>query len=60
MHGTRCVWHPGPQVSSRHDARQVVFENCGHWLYLEQPDAFNRLVAEFAADGLSSVTFGSV
>jgi len=55
VYGTRArKWVRG------HDARQVVFENCGHWLYLEQPDAFNRLVAEFAADGLSSVTFGSV
>ncbi|KAK9835967.1 hypothetical protein WJX81_002235 [Elliptochloris bilobata] len=40
--------------------RTVVFENCGHWLYLEQPQTFNKLVAEFAQDGLSSVTFGSV
>lgn len=40
--------------------RQVVFEECGHWLYLEQPETFNKLVAEFAKDGLSSVTFGSV
>lgn len=56
-----CTPYPLHTKGSRHGAAwQVVFENCGHWLYLEQPETFNRLVAEFAAEGLSSVTFGNV
>ena len=29
--------------------RNVAFEGAGHWLYLEQPEAFSAAVAEFAA-----------
>jgi pimeloyl-ACP methyl ester carboxylesterase len=31
------------------DCCTVVFERANHWLYLEQPEAFNALVASFAA-----------
>jgi pimeloyl-ACP methyl ester carboxylesterase len=33
------------------DCRSVVFDRANHWLYLEQPDEFNRLVLEFVASG---------
>ncbi len=29
------------------DAKLHLFNNCGHWPYLEYPDDFNRLVLEF-------------
>jgi len=28
--------------------RNVLFDGCNHWLYMEEPDRFNRLVADFA------------
>ena len=28
-------------------ALQVIFEDCNHWLYLEDPQRFNQLIAEF-------------
>ena len=34
---------------------QVFFESCGHWLYIEQPTEFNRLVADFALEGFLHV-----
>ena len=30
---------------------QVFFEASNHWLYLEEPDKFNKLVGDFAATG---------
>ena len=30
-----------------------VFGNCGHWVQIERAAAFNRLVAQFANDGLN-------
>jgi hypothetical protein len=30
---------------------QVFFEAANHWLYLEEPEKFNRLVGDFAASG---------
>ncbi len=35
---------------------QVVFEGCNHWLYLEEPAAFNRLVRDLALHGLPAVS----
>ena len=29
---------------------QAYFEDAGHWLYIEQPQAFNHLVLQFAAE----------
>jgi pimeloyl-ACP methyl ester carboxylesterase len=31
--------------------RNVAFEGCNHWLYLEAPDHFNELVASFVGEG---------
>ena len=30
---------------------QVFFEAANHWLYLEEPEKFNKLVGDFAATG---------
>ncbi|RHY00121.1 hypothetical protein DYB37_001086 [Aphanomyces astaci] len=35
----------------------VVFESCGHWLYLEQPDEFSALVTSFVRTGNVARTF---
>lgn len=37
-------------------SHQVVFEGCNHWLYLEEPAAFNRLVRDFVLHGLPAVS----
>lgn len=34
----------------------VVFEAANHWLYLEEPDKFNRLLKEFVLHGLPAVS----
>jgi len=31
------------------DCKNVAFDGCNHWLYLEQPERFAKLVVEFAA-----------
>ena len=36
-------------------AKAVIFEGCGHWLYVERPAEFGALVAAFAKDGLAGV-----
>ncbi len=33
------------------DCATVVFERCGHWLYLEQPEHFNELLLDFVRRG---------
>jgi len=35
---------------------QIFFENANHWLYIEQADEFNKLVADFAAHGFLNVS----
>lgn len=59
--------HSSPQCSPRcrfgcetvgkliPNAHTVFFEQANHWLYLEQPDAFNKLVADFVHQGLVNV-----
>ncbi len=34
---------------------QVFFEECNHWLYLEEPAKFNSLLADFAKAGFVGV-----
>jgi len=34
------------------DCRTAVFERANHWLYVEEPDEFNRLVREFCEERL--------
>ena len=29
---------------------QAYFDTAGHWLYIEQPEAFNKLVLQFVSD----------
>jgi len=36
--------------------KTVVFQSCNHWLYIEDPSNFNRLVLEFAEGGLEAIT----
>jgi 4,5:9,10-diseco-3-hydroxy-5,9,17-trioxoandrosta-1(10),2-diene-4-oate hydrolase len=33
------------------DCRVVVFSHCGHWVMVEHPDRFNRLVIDFLDNG---------
>lgn len=49
-------WGPeavGKMMSSCHT---VFFEDCNHWLYLEQPQSFNLVVSDFVSNGLLSVS----
>lgn len=32
------------------NCRNVAFEGCNHWLYLEEPERFNALVGDFVAE----------
>jgi pimeloyl-ACP methyl ester carboxylesterase len=34
---------------------QIYFEDCNHWLYIEEPDKFNHILVNFACDGLAAV-----
>lgn len=43
VEGTKAVGEAIP------DCENVCFDGCNHWLYLEEPDRFATLVAEFAA-----------
>ncbi|EFN51577.1 hypothetical protein CHLNCDRAFT_140070 [Chlorella variabilis] len=38
------------------NAHTVFFEKANHWLYLEQPEAFNKLVADFVQNGFLHVS----
>ena len=49
-----CRW----VASNAPRAKCVIFRGCGHWLYLERPDEFARLVASFAVSGLVGVEEG--
>lgn len=33
----------------------MFFEQCGHWLYLEEADKFNQLVLDFVSKGFYGV-----
>lgn len=33
------------------DCASVVFKRANHWLYLEQPEAFNELLLDFVEKG---------
>lgn len=33
------------------DCVNVIFKRANHWLYLEHPDVFNRIVLDFAHHG---------
>lgn len=49
-YGTECVAKLIPNCHT------VFFEQANHWLYLEQPDEFNKLVADFALHGFLNVS----
>lgn len=34
---------------------QVYFEASNHWLYIEEPDKFNSLLADFVREGFFGV-----
>ena len=34
---------------------QVTFTDANHWLYLEEPDKFNKLIRDFLVQGLPAV-----
>ena len=38
------------------DRSQVIFEKSNHWLYLEEPDKFNRILRDFVLHGLPAVS----
>lgn len=48
--GCRQVGHLIPNCHT------MVFEGCNHWLYLEEPDQFNKLLRNFAAGGIPAVS----
>mmetsp|Transcript_7263 Transcript_7263/g.21433 ORF Transcript_7263/g.21433 Transcript_7263/m.21433 type:complete len:291 (-) Transcript_7263:364-1236(-) len=52
-----CFPEAGCRVVSERipNCQTVVFEGCNHWLYLEEPDAFNRLLRDFATGGRPAV-----
>ena len=33
----------------------VTFRDANHWLYLEEPDKFNKLIRDFVVHGLPAV-----
>lgn len=35
--------------------QQVFFEECNHWLYIEEPEKFNHILVTFATEGLGAV-----
>ena len=35
---------------------QVIFEKANHWLYLEEPEKFNRILKDFVLHGLPAVS----
>ena len=43
VEGTKAVGEAIPNCEN------VCFEGCNHWLYLEEPERFATLVAEFAS-----------
>lgn len=38
------------------NCRTVFFENCNHWLYIEEPGKFNTIITAFASGGIAGVT----
>lgn len=53
MQGTESVFSvEGPRAIHERipDSRLHLFENCGHFEYIESPDRFTTLLREFYAD----------
>ena len=53
-----CAWRrtlsppPSPECKAR---VQVTFTDANHWLYLEEPEKFNKLIRDFVVQGLPAV-----
>ncbi|KAL3147128.1 hypothetical protein ABBQ38_015085 [Trebouxia sp. C0009 RCD-2024] len=48
---TRCFRSEGVEYVSKHiqNCETAYFDTAGHWLYIEQPEAFNNLVLQFVS-----------